>query len=297
MSRPFDATLKAMLEAAPSDWVALAGYAPAAVDVIDADISTVSGAADKVLRVQGPPDWILHIDFQTGPDATLPCRTHVYNALLEHRHQLLVRSALVLLQPQAALSNLTGVYERNFSGEPAHLTFRYRVLRVWELPVEQLLTGGAGTLPLAPISDVTEAELPGVIGRMQERLRGRPRAEVGKQWTATYVLMGLCYEQALVDRLLEGVVAMEDSVTYQAIIAKGEQRGALREARKTLLMLGREQFGAPTPEVTAAIEAINDLDRLEQLSIRVLHAGSWQELLDLPRRPPRRRKRAPKNKS
>lgn len=291
MPKPFDATLKAMLEAAPADWTTLAGYPPTKVEVIDADISTLSGAADKVLRVHGPPASIFHLDFQTGPDMTLPCRTHVYNAVLEGRHLLPVRSVLVLLRRQANLSNLTGVYERNFPGEPPYLTFRYQVIRVWELPAAQLLAGGVGTLPLAPISAVAEADLPGVIEKMRERLRGQTRTEISNLWTATYVLMGLCYEPALVHRLLQGVIAMEDSSTYQFLIAKGERQGALRELRKVLLLQGRDQFGEPPPEAVAAIEANHDVDRLEQLLLRLRHVKSWQELLDLPQPPPRRRKR------
>jgi predicted transposase YdaD len=292
MTKPFDATLKGLLEASPTDWPALAGYPVAATAVIDADISTVSGAADKVLRVQGPPAWIMHIEFQTSPDQTLPRRVHLYNGLLENRHELPVRSVVILLRPQAELSNLTGVYEGQFPGEAPYLTFRYQVLRIWQLPVGRLLAGGFGTLPLAPISAVTPAQLPGVIEQMKERLRGQPRSQVSNLWTATYLLMGLRYEDALIERLLAEVIAMEESVTYQAIIAKGEQRGALREARKMLLLQGREQFGEPPPpEATATIEAIDDLERLEQLSLRVLRATSWQELLDLPRPAPRRRKR------
>jgi hypothetical protein len=98
--------------------------------VIDAAISTVTGAADRVLRVHGRPHWIIHIDFQASPDSTLPRRSHVYNALLEDRHDLLVRSVLVFLRPQADLANLTGVYERGFEGEEPHVTYRYQVIRV-----------------------------------------------------------------------------------------------------------------------------------------------------------------------
>ena len=64
--RGFDPTLKDLVEAGPADWPVLLGQPPAPTTVIDADIATVSGAADKVLRVRGTPDWILHIDFQAG---------------------------------------------------------------------------------------------------------------------------------------------------------------------------------------------------------------------------------------
>ena len=96
MSKPFDATLKRLLEESPSDWPVLAGLPRAPVEVIHADVSTVTGAADKVLRVRGTPDWIMHVEFQSGPDQSLPRRTHVYNALLEDRHELLVPSVIVI---------------------------------------------------------------------------------------------------------------------------------------------------------------------------------------------------------
>jgi predicted transposase YdaD len=302
MPKPFDAVLKGLLERSPPDWPALADLPPSAVAVIDADVSTFSGATDKVLRVHGPPASILHFDFQAGPDRTVPRRAHGYNALLEDRHETPVRSVIVLLRPEADLSNLTGVYERGFPGEPAYLTFRYQVIRVWRLPVERLLAGGLGTLPLAPLSAVTEAELPGVVGRMKQRLRGRPGAEVSDLWTATYVLMGLRFEPPLVDRLLRGVVAMEESTTYQAILAKGKaegrdegwdegrDEGRLQEAKRWLLLMGRERFGEPDARVTAAVEALDDPERLEQLGLRLLKVASWQKLLQLPSRRTRRRK-------
>lgn len=169
-----------------------------------------------------------------------------------------------------------------------------QVVRVWHLPVETLLAGGLGMLPLAPISAVAQADLPRVIERIKKRLRRRSRAEAGSLWTATYVLMGLRYEQALINQLLQGVIAMEESVTYQAIVAKGERQGALREARRTILLLGRERFGAAGTSVTSAIEAIDDLERLEQLSIRLLQAESWKELLPAPQPTSRQAKQVPR---
>lgn len=142
MEKKFDVTLKALLEDAPEDWPILAGMPDPNVQVIDADIATISGAADKVLRLQGPPPSILHFEFQASPDASLPRRLNVYNAALEDRHVLPVASVLVLLRPQANLTVLNGLYQRQFprASEPYRI-FRYQVIRVWELPVQKLLTG------------------------------------------------------------------------------------------------------------------------------------------------------------
>jgi hypothetical protein len=70
---PFDPTLKALVESAPEDWPVLAGQPRAPTKVIDVDIATVSGAGDKVLRVQAAPPYLLHLEFQAGHDsAALP---------------------------------------------------------------------------------------------------------------------------------------------------------------------------------------------------------------------------------
>jgi hypothetical protein len=78
MERRYDATLKSLLEDSPDDWPRLLGVADPNVRVIDADISTISGAADKVLRLHGPPPSILHFEFQSGPDASIPCDLNLY---------------------------------------------------------------------------------------------------------------------------------------------------------------------------------------------------------------------------
>src|SRR6266852_5467393 len=206
MERRFDATLKSLLEDAPDDWPRLVGVADPHVRVIDADISTISGAADKVLRLHGPPPSILHFEFQSGPDASIPCALNLYNSVLENWHSLPVRSVLVLLSPRADLAVVNGEYRRHLPGTAApYRIFRYDVVRVWKLPVKPLLAGGLGTLPLAPISAVTAAELPAILGQMKRRLATQPdRGRVGRLWTAVYVLLGLRYEQAMVEQLLQG---------------------------------------------------------------------------------------------
>ncbi|HWY86878.1 MAG TPA: hypothetical protein VNX28_09145 [Gemmataceae bacterium] len=172
MSKPFDATPKWLVEMRPFDWPAFLGVMARAVEVVDADVSTVTAAADKVLLVRADDgDRIQHLDFQSGPDASVPRRTHGYSALLEERHQLPVESVVVLLRPEANLGAINGVYERSLpsAGAP-YLHFRYRVIRVCELSVETVLNAGITVLPLAPISAVRQNELAAVIQRMKQRL-------------------------------------------------------------------------------------------------------------------------------
>ena len=253
-------------------------------EVIDADVATVSGAGDKVLRVAADLAYLLHLEFVAGHDAAaLPRKLHVRNALLEDRHDMPVRSGVVLLRREADSPQLTGVYERAFAGEEAYLTFRYQVVRVWRLPPEPLLTGGLALLPLAPVSDVTEAELPGIIQRMRRRLtgrRGRRQAEI--VWAAAYILLGLRYSSELSAQLFRGVVSMKESSTYQAIVEEGRAEGialgSVEEAKKLLRLIGEEAFGPPDAATRAAIERLNDLERVEDLVKRARTAGCWADL-------------------
>jgi hypothetical protein len=133
----YDPTLKALVEVEPASWAELTGGPPGPTEVLDADIATVSGAADKVLRVAAARPYLLHLEFVAGHDAVaLPRKLHVRNALPEDRHALPVRSVALLLHPQADSPQLTGTYERALAEEEAYLSFRYRVVRVWQLPLE-----------------------------------------------------------------------------------------------------------------------------------------------------------------
>ena len=238
MSKPFDATSKGLIEIRPTDWPAFLGVAARTVEVVDADVSTVTAAADKVLVLRADDgDRIQHLDFQSGPDASLSCRTHGYNALLEGRHELPVESVVILLRREANLKAINGLYTRFLPGVPKpYLRFRYRVVRVWKLPVEIILNAGISVLPLAPISAVRQNELPAVIERMSQRFEVEAdRTTMAELWTATKVLLGLRYEASFVEQLLQGVRGMKESTTYQAIKAEGREgreEGAKKDARR-----------------------------------------------------------------
>ena len=288
MPKPYDATTKFLVEGFPADWLAFAGLGPLGrVDVIDANLSTITAEADKVLRVDGPEPWLAHVELQVSHEASLPRRLLRYNTLLDDRHDLPTRSVVVLLRPQADGDDLTGVYRRSLPGGSAYLEFRYDVVRAWLQPVESVLLGGLGTLPMAPVSDLAGMEPAEVIRRMEERVDRESRGDAGLLWSATGILMGLRYRREEIQELLRGVRAMKESVFYQMILEEGEARGEARgvakgevnEARRILLRQGQRRFGPPDPITVAMIESIDRSERLEGLLDRVLDASSWENLL------------------
>ncbi len=76
---------------------------------------------------------------------------------------------------------------------------------------------------------------------------------------------------------------MKESVTYQAILEEGEMKGMAKGLakgmREILLRQGRRHLGVPDAATLARLEAIMDIQRLEQLSDRILDVSTWEELL------------------
>jgi predicted transposase YdaD len=135
---------------------------------------------------------------------------------------------------------------------------------------------------------VTEAELPGIIKQLDQRLRRREaRRLAGQLWAATYILLGLRHSTAVAETLLRGVLSMKESVTYQAILQEGLQEGrekgiaegAVREARRLVVRLGSKKLGAPSARTQATLDKINDLSRLETMLERLETVQTWHALL------------------
>ena len=289
MAKRFDATLKHLQEHYPADWARFLGVRTTEpVEVINADLATVTAEADKVFRIAAAIPWLLHQESQVTYDPLLGWRVLKYNVLLTDRHGLPVQSGVVLLRPKADGPEMTGRVQRSLPDGRSYHDFRYDVVRLWQQPVEPILEGGLGTLPLAPLADVPKADLPSVVRRMEERLkREAPEAQAKTLWASAYVLMGLRYAASLAEHLLRGVLSMEESVTYQLIVEEGKARGIAQgraeEAKRLLLLWGRKRFGAPDAATKAALDSIDNLRRLEELSERLLEVKSWEELLVAPK--------------
>ena len=137
-----------------------------------------------------------------------------YNVLMGKQYDLLVRTVVFLLRPEADGPGMRAPLVRQFPGEPPYLQFHFRVVRFWEQPVASFLQGGVGMLPLAPLCDVKPEALPDVIRQMEQRIEAEAPDEAGTLWSSSYILMGLRYSREFASQLLKGVRAMKESVTY-----------------------------------------------------------------------------------
>jgi predicted transposase YdaD len=279
--KPFDATLKEMAERRPRPWMSLLlGRPVAEVQVINADLSTITAEADKLFRIGGPRPWIVHTEFESSYKSDCPLKGLRYSVLARSRHGLPIQTIFVLLRPEADGDAFTDTLEVELPEGTKYLQFRYNVIRVWELPAEPLLTGDLATLPLAPISRVSEEELPAIIRRMDERIeREASRDEAAMLWMATSMLLGLNHPKESIKALLQGIGHMKESAMYQLILEEGRVEGELQEARRMLYRLGERRIGPLSAEIRAKVERISDLDRLHGLQDRVLEVSNWEELM------------------
>ncbi len=216
MSKPFDATTKELIESDPRAWLELLlGRRLERVRTLNVDLSTITAEGDSVISVEDATPWLVHVEFQSSYDPTLPLRLQRYNVLVNYRHQLPVQSVALLLCRDADGPALSGLLQQSLPDGPVYHEFRYNVVRTWERPCSEILAGGLATLPLAPLGKANLEDLPAVIQAMQQRLeREATRSEAQTLWMATYLLMGLNFSDDMISHLLEGVHTMAESVTY-----------------------------------------------------------------------------------
>lgn len=292
VAKPFDAATKQLVEMRPADWVAFLRLPLGDAVLMETDLATITTEADRVIRVEASPTpYLLHLEFQASYKEDLPERLLRYNVLLRYRHKLPVQSAVLLLRREADGPAMTGELRYGRPGalvsdKPA-LWFHYDVIRVHQEPVEALLSGGVTTLPFALLAAAPETELPAIVRRMQTRIAAEVNpADAAILWTTTFLLLGLRYTLDFAERLLQGVRGMEESSTYQALLARGEAkgkaegeaRGRAEEARAIILRLGRKRLGEPSAEAQSALNSITAPQALEELAERLLEVENWDEL-------------------
>jgi hypothetical protein len=154
----YDPPGKELIEFDPAGWLTFLGEPRPAdrVTLIDAELSgTVTTSTDKVIRVDDPEPWLVMAELHTYWDGDLPFKLLVRFAMLRNRHRLPVSMVVVLMRKEANARSLTGEFL-----QPDHLNgdwpVRYKVIKLWETPVDTLLTGPLGLLPLAPLAKFEE---------------------------------------------------------------------------------------------------------------------------------------------
>jgi predicted transposase/invertase (TIGR01784 family) len=223
--------------------------------------------ADSVMLLRSR-DVILHTEFQTLSDETMPFRMADYYLRLKRKFpDLDIQQVVIYLKPTG--SDLV----RQTRYQTPVMTHQFRVIRLWEEPVEIFLST-PGLLPYAVLSRVAnkEAILAQVVGELEliEDIR-----EQSNLTAATSILAGLQLGEETIRRLMRSPVMLE-STMYQSILREGQSAG---EQALVLKQLTRK-LGNISPELISRVRGLS-LDRLEALGealldfINVADLESW----------------------
>jgi predicted transposase YdaD len=281
----FDATVKGLAARYPRDQLLTFDVPPAGpVRTLNVDLSTFTASADLVLGIGDPLLEIVHIDFQAAAMGKKHADILAYNTLLFRQYHVPVHTIVILLRPSAAHSNMSGTV--SYAARPGRgsMMFNYELVRLWERPVEKLLAGAMGTLPLAMLGKLPEAValeegLTATVQRLIERLEAEaPAEQVTELLTAAYILTGLRTPPETSKQIFQGARAMRESTTYMAILEEGEEK----QARKAIQRLAQKRFGPADEHTLARLQAVSDLPRLERILDRVLEATGWDDMLQTP---------------
>ena len=215
-----------------------------------------------------------------------------YNVLAGEQTGLSVLSYVILLRPEADSPSLTGTVERLRPNGTRYLAFEFDVIRLWKLPVAQVLRGGLATLPLALLCDLSATTAENVVTSMEVRIDREAQAdERRKLWASTYLLAGVRYAPEIAGKLLEKAVAqMKESMTYQKILADGREEGRT-EGRSEGLEIGKtvgerllflkfasRRLGPPDEKTLLVIQGAS-AEKIEFWMEEVLKVENWAELI------------------
>lgn len=283
MPLPFDATLKDVVASHPLDFVAAFGMPtdlPAAT--LNVDLSTISAATDVVFGFGDPVREIVDLNFQSGPDPALAARLLVYSSLLHLRHCVPVQSVVVLLRPKADTSNLSGILAYDCGG--IGVEFRYKVVRMWQQPVEPFLEGGVGLLPLAMLCQLPPemdemTAMSEVIRRIENRLyTDAAPAEAAQLMRASMALAGLRVQPADWTTFLGGDPNMAEVMTMWDVWEEKARQATIR----ALISAATPRVGEIDATSTSALQEVQDPDRLDRMLRSIWKAKNWEEILQTP---------------
>jgi hypothetical protein len=272
----YDQAFKILVDLNPNDWALLAGLT--VVDnaaEMETELPERNRHLDRLIRVSDDQgDIAVHLEFQAGKSGNrVPIRLIDYSIGVTEKYRLPVHSCVVLLRRPADSPVLTGAYKPRSRGVMPYLTFRYRVVRLWQVPVNTLLLPGSsvavaavladhGTLPADEIAEQIAACI-NVISDIDTR---------AMLFTIAYNLAGLRFNDSQADIMFGRDISVLEkySSTVQATLRRGEAR---------LLLTSAEQiFGAPSQEILDKVRSAKS-KKLVEWTVRIRTAQSWAELV------------------
>ncbi|MFN6516052.1 MAG: Rpn family recombination-promoting nuclease/putative transposase [Nostoc sp. CreGUA01] len=268
----YDNTCKYLAENYPGDFARwLLSIDTSDIQVLKTELNLEPIRADSVTFLQFS-NQILHLEFQTTPKSKTPLdfRMLDYYTRLKREYWCEIQQVLIFLQPTSSeIAFQTQYLDTN-------TTHRYRVIRLWEEDPAPLLANPA-LLPLATLArtDSPTDLLTQVAAAVDMIEETDERQNIS---ACVQVLAGLRFEKSLITQLFREEI-MQESVIYQDILQKGEERGKKQEALQLILRLLTRRFAGIELEIEQQIRTLS-ITQLEDLAEALLDFSSQRDLVN-----------------
>jgi predicted transposase YdaD len=263
----FDNVCKLLAEKYPEEFVRwLTASESTNVKVLKTELSIEPIRADSVTFIQ-TENQILHIEFQTLTQSkpSIPFRTLDYSVKLKRQYKCPVVQVVIFLQQT---DDEIAYTEQYVDDTTVH---RYRVIRMWEQE-SSLFLNNLALLPLAPLCQTDSPQT--LLSQVAEEVAKISDRETRKNTAAyTEILAGLRFEKNLIRQLLSEDI-MQESVIYQDILQKGEQKEAFRFLNRQL----NRRFGEIDSSIIERIRVLST-EQLETLGEEFLSFSSVSDLV------------------
>ncbi|AMW27523.1 Rpn family recombination-promoting nuclease/putative transposase [Arthrospira platensis] len=275
----FDNVCKFLAETFPADlaqW--LLGEPIPLTELSPSELSLEPIRADSLILLKSE-GVILHLEFQTQPDPTIPFRMLDYWVRVYRRFpECQMRQVVIYLRESS--SDL--VYQTQL--EIAQTRHKFQVIRLWEESVDTFINV-PGLLPFAILAQTGDRQK--LLERVAEKINAiADRRTQNNVAASTAILAGLVLDKVLIKRLLRQEI-MQESVIYQDIweealergLQEGLQQGVTEGEKALILRLLNRRLGSLPETVIGQINQL-PLPALEELGEALLDFSEIDDLLE-----------------
>ena len=289
----YDTISKHLIQTYPKDFIQFTlGHEDVEVlDILDTEQTTFETRhTDSLIRVHiAGKEALIHHEFQTTDDPSMPLRMAGYIIRAIERHDLPIYSSVIYLRRSAGRRD-PGYFIQEISGR--RVVIEYTVIRLSEIEGQDIIDGGpSGLFPFVPLMkrpDRIDSE-----AWLHHCVDATNALAVDESIKVDFlgrlmILSGLEYDPTLINRILlqEGLMdaIMRESSFAQYIKQQGIEQGERKSTLEDLLEVLEIRFDMhETHPLSDRIASIDDLQRLKQLhraAIQVSSLEAFEQVLD-----------------
>lgn len=224
----------------------------------------------EVTRVgQNEPEIYL-LELATYPDSRVLEQVHRGMTLVYLNRRVLPEVLVLVLHPKGNLV-IPRQHESQSPQGWTHWRASWRVVELWNVPAEPLLASDdPGLIPWVPLCRFDGPPEPILRECRRQIDRLAPPEEHGNLIAVIQVLTGLRYNDPGLLKLLGGREAMIESPVLQEIVQeavdKAVEKAVAKQSHSLILRILKQRLGPPPEELVAALAAIEEKERLEDLA-------------------------------